>query len=104
MFALAFPGLDHATTGVGPSAMSGIDAKNDGTDRQLERRKTLEMLWPCSQRSLRAEALLVKQFKGRGNLSAPEPLDFGRRISVGPQDVCLSRGSIPRDQVHKFAS
>jgi hypothetical protein len=51
-FALAFPGLNHTTTRVGPSAMSGIDAKDDGTDRQLERRKTLEMLWPCSQRSL----------------------------------------------------
>jgi hypothetical protein len=92
LFALALPCLDHTTTRVGSSAMSGIDAKNDGTDRQLERRKTLEMFSSCFQCSLRAEALLVKQLKRRGNLSAPEPLDFGRRIGLGPQDIALLAG------------
>ena len=52
LFALAFPGLDYATAGVGSPAVAGIDAENDGSNRQLMRRKTLEMLRPRSQRCL----------------------------------------------------
>ena len=60
LFALAFPGLNYTTTRVRSSDMSRIDAEYDRTDRQLERRKTLEMLRPCSQRGPGAETLFVK--------------------------------------------
>ena len=104
MFTLAFPGLDHATTGVGPSAMSGIDAKNDGTDRQLERRKTLEVLWPCSSAQPASRGPAGKTVQREGQLGCAGAARFRQEDKPRAARRRLSRGSIPRDQAHTFAS